>query len=66
MVRMGFPFARHASERGNGALKRVPIERFGLKVRTPCVDVSINKNTCAIKKGVSLIEINKSIHRSAV
>ena len=27
-VRVGFPFARHASERGNGALKRVPIERL--------------------------------------
>src|SRR5450755_1315551 len=30
-VRMGFPFARHASERGNGTLKRVPLERLDSK-----------------------------------
>jgi hypothetical protein len=28
MVRIGYPFARHASERGNGTLKRVPVERL--------------------------------------
>ena len=28
---MGFPFAQHASERGNGALERVPIESLDLK-----------------------------------